>query len=75
MHWFAVGSTGEVHDHVCHWKDDKTLTCDPLRATMEGAPITETVTIVFDGGKMTWDATTTTKDGDVKYTATAKKTS
>lgn len=73
VHWFAVGNTGEVHDHVCHWSDDKTLECEPLKATMNGAPITETIKMVFDGNKFTVNATTTTKEGDTKVEMVGKR--
>jgi hypothetical protein len=73
VHWFAVGSTGEVHDHVCHWKDDKTLDCEPLKATMEGSPITETFSIIFDGSNAKISATTTTRDGPYKVESTGKR--
>jgi hypothetical protein len=73
VHWFAVGSTGEVHDHVCHWTDDKTLDCDPLKATLNGGPITEIVKMVFDGNKFTVIATTTTKEGDTKVEMVGKR--
>ena len=73
VHWFAVGSTGEVHDHVCHWSDDKTLDCDPLKATLDGAPITETMKMVFDGNKLTITGTTTTKDGETKLQSIARR--
>lgn len=73
VHWFAVGSTGEVHDHVCHWSDDKTLDCDPLKATMNGAPLTETMKMVFEGNKITIWGTTTTKEGETKLESVAKR--
>ena len=75
VHWFAVGSTGEVHDHVCRWTDDKTLDCDPLKATLDGGPITETMKLVVDGNKITMTGTTTTKDGDTKLESVAKRAS
>ena len=37
VHWFAVGSTGEVHDHVCHWKDAKTLDCETIQVSVAHA--------------------------------------
>jgi hypothetical protein len=73
VHWFAVGSTGEVHDHVCHWKDDKVLDCEPLKATMDGNPITETFSVTVDGNTVKVASTTTTKDGPVKVEATGKR--
>ena len=73
VHWFAVGSTGEVHDHTCHWTDDKTLDCEPLKATMNGAPLTETMKMVFEGNKITITGTTTTKEGETKLESVAKR--
>lgn len=74
LHWFAVGSTGEVHDHTCHWKDDKTITCDPLKATLNGNPITEDVTITVDGAKQTWSVSIAAKEGVTKMEMTGKRT-
>jgi hypothetical protein len=75
VHWFAVGSTGEVHDHTCHWKTETRLECDPLKATMGGSPITEEVAITVEGAKQTWAVSITGKEGVTKMATTGKRTS
>ena len=73
VHWFAVGSTGEVHDHTCRWSDDKTLDCGTFKATMGGVPMTQVFKAVFDGNKVTLIATTTTPEGDTKLESAGKR--
>ena len=42
VHYMCVTSMGEVHDHKGHWKDEKTIEFEPLRAGMIGKLVTET---------------------------------
>lgn len=72
VHIFAIGSSGEVHDHKCAWKDDN-LECDPYKGTMEGAPMTELVSFAFAGNNLTIKATVKTKDGDIVTESTGKR--
>jgi hypothetical protein len=41
VHFMAVTSNDEIHDHKRHWQGDQTLQCDPLKGGMGGMPITE----------------------------------
>lgn len=60
----GMSSMGEVHDHKCAWKDDKTITCDPLAITAGGAPATVDLTATWpDAKSFTVTESTTTKDG------------
>jgi hypothetical protein len=43
VHYMCVTSMGEVHDHRGHWKDSQTIEFEPLRASMMGQTITETL--------------------------------
>jgi hypothetical protein len=73
VHWFAVGNSGEVHDHPCTWKDDKTLACEPLKATLNGGPITEDFSVTIDGNKMSIKGSQTSKDGAMTFDVSAKR--
>lgn len=74
VHLFAVGSQGEVHDHKCTWKDEKTLECEPLKATLGGSPITEEITFSWPDAKtLNLSGKITTKDGVVQIAATGKR--
>ena len=73
VHMFAIGSPGEVHDHKCAWKNEATLDCEPLRATMAGSPITEAMSFVFAGDDLTLKVTSTTKDGVVAIQSTGRR--
>ena len=60
----GMSSTGEVHDHVCAWKDDATLACELLSITMDGQPATVDLQFSWKDAKhMTFRETTTAKDG------------
>ena len=49
VHFMAMTSDDELHDHVCAWRDEKNLVCDPLKGGLGGQPITEDLTFTFDG--------------------------
>ncbi len=69
VHFMAMTSDEAVHDHPCTWRTDRVLECEPLKAGMNGAPITEDFSVVFgvntaaikgtvilpDGSRLTWD--------------------
>ncbi|HSN30025.1 MAG TPA: DUF1579 family protein [Kofleriaceae bacterium] len=60
----GISSMGDVHDHVCTWKDDKTLACDPLQVTAMGSPATVTFEMTWTDAKTaTMNETVTMKDG------------
>lgn len=64
VHFMAVTSEAEVHDHVCQWKDPQTLTCDPLKyALPTGGTATEDVTMTWSGKKVTFTSTEVMADG------------
>jgi hypothetical protein len=47
VHYMCVTSMGEVHDHKGKWTDDQTIEFEPLRASMMGQQITETLRWYF----------------------------
>jgi hypothetical protein len=64
VRFVGMSSLGEVHDHRCTWKDDKTLACEPLALTVDGKPATVDFTVTFtDAKNVTMNETTTLKDG------------
>ena len=64
IRFVGISSTGEVHDHKCTWKDDKTMTCDPLTVTVGGQSASVALTMSFPDAKtMVMNETTTMKDG------------
>jgi hypothetical protein len=52
VHFMAMTSDDELHDHVCSWQDDKNLVCNPLKAGIGGQPITEELAFSFDADQM-----------------------
>ena len=36
VHFMAMTSDEEVHDHVCNWRSATDLVCDPLRGGLMG---------------------------------------
>jgi hypothetical protein len=63
VHFMAITSDDELHDHRCKWTDTKTLACDPLKAGLGGQPITEDVTFTIDTTTASFKSLTTFKDG------------
>ena len=53
VHFFAITSMFEVHDHVCKWKSELELTCNPLKGGSgpAGDEITEDLTITWTDKK------------------------
>jgi len=63
VHFMAVTSEGEVHDHGCQWKD-KTMTCDPLKyAVPDGGMASEDLNMAWEGKKVTFTSTASMPDG------------
>jgi hypothetical protein len=62
VHFMAITSDEEVHDHVCHWKGDE-LPCDPLKGGMGGQPITEQLSFSFANKQRAFSSTITFADG------------
>jgi hypothetical protein len=62
VHFMAVSSDGEVHDHVCDWQGD-VLDCGTLSAFSGDQPVKETLRFDFGGGKLTLSSTSAFPDG------------
>jgi hypothetical protein len=62
VHFMAITSDEEVHDHVCRWSGDE-LPCDPLKGGMGGQPVTEELSFSFAGKKRSFKSTITFADG------------
>ncbi len=68
-HFMAITNMGEVHDHVCTWKDT-TLACDPLKYGTE----TETLSFSWtDPKSMTFTSETKGKNGTISFAGTGKR--
>jgi len=63
VHFMAITSDEEVHDHVCKWTDASTLACDPLKGGLMGEPITEDFVITSENQKLLFKSAMTMKDG------------
>ncbi len=63
VHVMVVTSDESVHDHVCAWKGDARLTCDPLVGGSGGQPITEDLSFSFGPRTLTMNVVATLKDG------------
>jgi hypothetical protein len=64
VHFMAVTSDDEVHDHKCHWEGDQKLACDPLKGGMAGMAITEDLEFSAGPKKLGLKAVTTMPDGN-----------
>lgn len=75
VRFIGVNSMGEMHDHHCSWKDDKTLACEPLAITDEGQAATVDFTTTWtDAKNLAMTETTTRKDGTkVTYEGKGKR--
>jgi hypothetical protein len=70
VHFMAMTSQGEVHDHRCRWKElggGDALSCEPLSASVAGQPLKEALDFGWTaGGKtMTFKSVSTMKDGKI----------
>jgi hypothetical protein len=63
VHFMAVTSNDEIHDHKCHWVSDKKLACDPLKGGMGGMPITEDLEFIIGPRKLGFRGAVTLPDG------------
>ncbi len=63
VHFMAVTSDDEVHDHKCHWQGDQKLVCDPLKGGMGGMAITEDLEFTVGPKKLAFKAVVTMPDG------------
>jgi hypothetical protein len=68
VHFMAITSDDELHDHVCSWKDEQHLDCEPLRGGLGGQPITEDLSFTFDtGGAALRSITHFTDGGELSF--------
>jgi hypothetical protein len=52
VHFMAMTTGGEVHDHRCQWKDASTLDCGSLAYTaVDGSPATEELAFTWPDAK------------------------
>jgi hypothetical protein len=63
VHFMAVTSDDEVHDHACQWQADQKLVCAPLKAGMSGMAITEDLEFFGAGKTLGFKAVMTMPDG------------
>ena len=63
VHFMAVTSDDEVHDHKCLWQGDQKLTCDPLKGGMAGMAITEDLEFAIGPKRLGFKAVMTMPDG------------
>jgi hypothetical protein len=63
VHFMAMTSDDELHDHVCAWRDAKNLVCDPLKGGLGGQPINEELSFTFDGEKGSFESVIHFADG------------
>jgi hypothetical protein len=63
VHFMAVTSDDEVHDHKCQWQGEQRLVCEPLKAGMSGMTITEELEFSAAPKKLGLKAVMTMPDG------------
>jgi len=63
VHFMAMTSDEEVHDHGCSWKSETELACDPLRGGLMGDEITEDFSMTFNGDRGGFRSVMKLKDG------------
>jgi hypothetical protein len=66
VHFMAMTSDEEVHDHRCNWKGND-LVCDLLKGGMGGQAITEDLSFSFAGKSRSFRSTITLADGGKVY--------
>jgi hypothetical protein len=63
VHFMAMTSDDELHDHVCAWQDQKKLVCDPLKGGLGGQAITEDLSFAFGDGALSFKSVIHMADG------------
>jgi hypothetical protein len=63
VHFMAVTSDDEVHDHKCHWQGDQKLVCDPLKGGMGEVAITEDLEFTVGAKKVGFTSVIVMPDG------------
>jgi hypothetical protein len=74
VHFMAMTSDEEVHDHVCSWRSATELVCDPLRGGLMGDEITEDLSLTLAGDRGSFRSVIKLKDGSqVLFEAAGKR--
>ena len=74
VHFMAMTSDEEVHDHVCNWRSATELVCDPLKGGLMGDEVTEDFSLTFAGDRGSFRSVMKLKDGSqVLFEATGKR--
>lgn len=74
VHFMAVTSDEEVHDHKCLWKSDTSLVCEPLKGGLGAQPATEDLAFTVGPKLLAFKSVTTLKDGSkIDFEGTAKR--
>ncbi len=63
VHFMAMTSDDELHDHVCSWQDQKKLVCESLKGGLGGQPITEDLSFSFGDGALSFKSVIHMADG------------
>lgn len=63
VHFMAVTSDDEIHDHKCRWQGEGMLSCDPLKGGMSGMAITEDLEFTVGRRKLGFRSVITMPDG------------
>jgi carbon monoxide dehydrogenase subunit G len=74
VHFMAMTSDEEVHDHVCNWRSATDLVCEPLKGGLMGDEVTEDFSLTFAGDRGSFRSVMKLKDGSqVLFEATGKR--
>jgi len=74
VHFMAMTSDEEVHDHVCNWRSATELVCDSLKGGLMGDEVTEDFSLTFAGDRGSFRSVMKLKDGSqVLFEATGKR--
>ncbi len=63
VHFMAMGSDGEVHDHTCHWTSDTKLDCGTYKGGLGTQAVTEVLWMDFKGNDASYGFTYDMADG------------
>jgi len=74
VHFMAMTSDDELHDHVCAWKNDKDLVCTPLQAGLGGQQVTEDLSFSLSGDEGAFKSVIRFADGkQMVFEATGRR--
>ena len=63
VHFMAMTSDDELHDHVCGWQDARNLVCEPLQGGLGGQAISEDLSFTFDADQGSFKSVIKFADG------------